>query len=85
MKNMRLTLKNSTGKELTVNIQALDFNVPTVNSVNCTCQVDSNGNLDRDYKCICNYIRHPRYLKNQIDIMFKFGIVETDFDKRAFN
>jgi len=85
MKNMRLTLTDSTGKELTVNIKALDFNVSTINSVNCSCREDSNGNLIRDYKCICNYIRHPRYLKNQIDIMFKFGIVETDFDKRAFN
>lgn len=85
LNRMLLRLTDSTGKDLTTNTKALDFNVPTLNDTTCTCSKDNNGNIVRDYKCICNYIRHPKYLKNQIDIMFKFGIIETDFDKRAFN
>ena len=86
LSKMELLLTNSLGKPLTTNIKALDYNIPTVNSMSCTCQNNpETGNIDRDFRCVCNYIRHPRYIKNQIDIMFKLGIVETDFDKRAFN
>ena len=85
MSRMNLILTNSLGKQLSTNIKAQDYNIPTINSTSCTCSTDSNGNIIRDYKCICCYIRHPRYIKIQIDLMFKFGIVETDFDKRVFN
>jgi hypothetical protein len=85
LNRMLLRLTDSTGKDLTTNTKALDYNVPTINDYTCSCGKDNDGNIVRDYKCICNYIRHPKYLKMQIDIMFKFGIIETDFDKRVFN
>ena len=86
LKKMDILLTNSTGKPLTVNIKILDYNVPVINSMTCICQNNSEtGNLERDYKCLCNYIRHPKYIKMQIDLMFKFGIIETEFDKRIFN
>jgi hypothetical protein len=81
---MRIT--DSIGKLLTTNTKAMDYNVPNIDSMSCTCQINKlTGNVERDYKCICTYMRHPRYKNFQLDIMFKFGIVETDFDKRAFN
>jgi hypothetical protein len=83
---LQLRLSNSLGKILTTNIKAYDYSIPTIGSTTCTCQSNPDtGNIDRDFRCLCNYIRHPRYIKNQVDLMFKFGIVETDFDKRAFN
>ena len=82
---MLLRITNSMGKDLTTNIKAQDTNVPTLSDTRCTCTTDSYGNYSRNYKCICSYIRHPRYIKNQLDLMFKLGIVETDFDKRPFN
>ena len=83
---LQLRLSNSLGKPLTTNIKAYDYNIPTISSNTCTCQSNPDtGNIDRDFRCLCNYIRHPRYIKNQVDLMFKLGIVETDFDKRAFN
>ena len=83
---MQLRLTNSIGKILTINTQAIDKYLPNLNSTTCTCTYDKyTGNVIKDYKCICSYIRHPRYLPIQINIMFKFGIVETDFDKRIFN
>lgn len=83
---LELRLTNSIGKLLCCNLLAMDFNVPNIDSVNCTCNNNKQtGNTERDYKCICTYMRHPRYINFQLDIMFKFGIVETDFDKRAFN
>jgi len=85
MTRMMLRITNSMGKDLTTNLIAQDFDVPSINSTTCTCITDNYGNISRDYTCICNYIRHPRYVKNQLDLMFKFGIVETDFDIRAFN
>ena len=81
---LELTLANPLGKELSINLNSLDYNTPNLNNTNCTCGIDNNGNTIRDYKCVCTYIRHPRFIKYQIDLMFKFGIVETDFDKRAF-
>ena len=81
---LELTLADPLGKELTINLKSQDYNVPNINITTCTCSTDANGNTIRDYKCVCTYIRHPRFIKYQIDIMFKFGIVETDFDKRAF-
>jgi len=81
-----IKLTNSLGKDLTTNILAQDFNTPGINNSTCTCTTDQHtGNIIRDYKCICSYIRHPRYINTQINIIFKFGIIETDFDKRAFN
>ncbi len=86
MNRMQINMTNSIGKELTTNINCQDINVPNINSTSCSCSTDpQTGDIIRDYKCICNYIRHPRFIKNQLDIMFKFGIIETDFDKRAFN
>jgi len=86
LNRMDIILTNSLGKPLSINVKALDYNVPTINSMTCICQTNQEtGNVERDFRCLCNYIRHPKYIKNQIDLMFKFGIVETDFDKRAFN
>ena len=82
---MMIRMANSLGKDLTININALDLNLKNLDSTTCSCSTDQYGNVKRDYKCICSYIRHPRYIKSQVDFMFKFGIVETDFDKRAFN
>ena len=78
--NIRIT--NSLGRDLSVNVQSLDFNVPTLNNTTCTCTPETNT---RDYSCICSYPRHPKFTSFQNNIMFKFGIVETDFDKRVFN
>jgi hypothetical protein len=86
LKKMDITLTNSLGKTLSVNVKALDFNVPDINTTSCICKSNmETGNIERNFRCLCNYIRHPRYIKNQIDLMFKLGVVETDFDKRAFN
>jgi len=86
MSRMVLLLTNSMGKELSTNVKAQDYVVPNVDSTNCICTIDNEtGNIIRDFRCLCNYIRHPRYIKTQVNLMFKFGIVETDFDKRAFN
>jgi hypothetical protein len=82
---MLLRLTNSMGKDLTTNVKAQDSNVSTLSDISCSCLTDQYGNYQRNYKCICSYIRHPRYIKNQLDLMFKLGIVETDFDKRPFN
>jgi hypothetical protein len=83
---MNIILTDSSGKQLSINIKSLDYNVPTINTMSCICKTDSEtGNIYRDFSCICNYIRHPRYIKYQVDLIFKFGIIETDFDKRAFN
>jgi hypothetical protein len=81
---MLLRLTNSMGKNLTTNILAQDNNVSTLSDTTCSCFTDQYGNYQRNYKCVCSYIRHPRYIKNQLDLMFKLGIVETDFDKRPF-
>ena len=85
MSRMLLRLTNSMGKDLTTNIKAQDSSVPNLSDTICTCTTDQFGNYQRNYKCICSYIRHPRYVKNQLDLMFKLGIVEIDFDKRPFN
>ena len=77
---MLIRITNSLGQDINPNTKLYDYNVPTINSKTCTCTADV-----KDYKCLCTYIRHPRYSKTQIDIMFKFGIIETDFDKRVFN
>lgn len=83
---IKLRIGDATGKTIPVNTIAMDMNTPNIDSKTCTCWNDPiTGNLTRDFKCICNYIRHPRYLKFQPNFMFKFGMVETDFDKRAFN
>lgn len=84
MSRMLLRLTNSMGKDLTTNIKAQDSAVSNISDRTCTCTTDQFGNYQRNYKCICSYIRHPRYIKNQLDLMFKLGIVETDFDKRPF-
>jgi hypothetical protein len=81
---MLLRFTNSMGKDLTTNVKAQDTNVSTLSDTTCSCFTDQYGNYQRNYKCICSYIRHPRYVKNQLDLMFKLGIVETDFDKRPF-
>ena len=73
------------GRNLTINIKTLDFDVPNINDTTCTCTYDEFNNIVRNYSCICNYIRHPRYIKNQIEIMFKFEIIECDFNKKIFN
>lgn len=85
MSRMLLRLTNSMGKDLTTNTKAQDMSVSNLSDTICTCTTDQFGNYQRNYKCICSYIRHPRYVKNQLDLMFKLGIVETDFDKRPFN
>lgn len=77
---------NSYGKDLTINTKALDYNVKNINNKICSCTIDNEtGNIKKDYKCICSYIRHPRYIEYQIDLMFRIGIYETEFDKRIFN
>ena len=86
MTKMRLILTNSMGKELSTNVKAQDKMVPNINLTSCICTTDpETGNITRDFKCLCNYIRHPRFIKSQINLMFKIGTVETDFDKRVFN
>jgi hypothetical protein len=82
---MLLNLTNSMGKQLTTNIIAQDDKLSNIDYTVCTCTTDINGNLVRDYKCICSYIRHPRYINHQVHFMFKFGIIETDMNIRAFN
>lgn len=85
MSRMEITLTNAIAKQLTTNTIAYDLNIPNVNTTSCTCTINSvTGNKERDYKCVCSYIRHPRYEKSQYDLMFKFGIIETDMNKRPF-
>jgi hypothetical protein len=85
LNRLLIRMASSLGKDLTVNINALDYNLSNLDTTACTCSTDQFGNIKRDYKCICSYLRHPRFIKSQVDFMFKFGIVETDFDKRVFN
>ena len=85
LERMLINLTNSMGKQLTTNLIAQDDKLSNFDSTICTCTVDSNGSIIRDYKCICSYIRHPRYIYHQVNFMFKFGIIETDMDIRAFN
>jgi len=85
MSRMMLRITNSMGKDLTTNIKAYDNNISNLSDTMCSCTTDQYGNYKRNYKCICSYIRHPRYSRHQIDILFKLGIVETDFDKKPFN
>ena len=80
-----INLTNSLGKQLTTNLIAQDDRLSNFDSTICTCTTDINGNIIRDYKCICTYFRHPRYDKFQFNIMFKFGLIETDMNTRAFN
>ena len=85
LERMLINLTNSMGKQLTTNIIAQDDKLSNFDSMLCTCTVDSNGNIIRDYKCISSYIRHPRYIRHQVNFMFKIGIIETDMNIRAFN
>ena len=80
-----INLTDSLGKQLTTNLIAQDDRLSNFDSITCTCTTDSNGNINRDYKCICTYFRHPRYTKFQVNLTFKFGIIETDMNIRAFN
>ena len=82
---MLLNLSNSMGKQLTTNLLAQDDKLSNFDNTKCTCTTDSNGNIVRDYKCICSYIRHPRYIYHQVNFMFKLGIIETDMSIRAFS
>ncbi len=85
VERMLINLTNSMGKQLTTNIIAQDNKLSNFDSTICTCSINSNGSIIRDYKCICSYIRHPRYISHQVNFMFKFGIIETDMNIRAFN
>ena len=85
LERMLINLTNSMGKQLTTNLIAQDDKLSNFDSTICTCTTDSNGSIIRDYKCICSYIRHPRYICHQVNFMFKFGIIETDMNIRAFN
>lgn len=85
LSRMQISFKNSLDKYITINTKVIDYNVPNIDDKICTCTYDEFNNIIRNYSCICNYIRHPRFIKIQNDIMFKFGIMETDFDKRVFN
>lgn len=82
---MLLNLTNSMGKQLTTNLLAQDDKLSNFDNIKCTCTTDTDGNVVRDYKCICSYIRHPRYIYHQVNFMFKLGIIETDMNVRAFN
>ena len=82
---MLINFKNALGNNLTTNIKAQDYNVPNLNFTTCICSYDDYNNMIRNHSCLCNYIRHPRYCKFQVDIMFKFSIIENNFDKRIFN
>ena len=85
IERMLINLTNSLGKQLTTNIIAQDDRLSNFDSTLCTCTTDLNGNIIKDYKCVCTYIRHPRYTSFQVNFMFKFGIIETDMNIRAFN
>lgn len=85
MNRLLINLKSSIGKDLTTNIKAQDYNVPNINLTKCICEYDEYNNIKRNYTCLCNYIRHPRYCKNQIDIMLRFNVIEANFDKRALD
>jgi hypothetical protein len=86
LERMLINLTNSLGKQLTTNIVAQDDKLSNFDSTICTCTTNkSDGSIIRDYKCVCSYIRHPRYVYHQVNFMFKFGIVETDMNIRAFN
>jgi hypothetical protein len=85
MNRMLINFKNALGTNLTTNIKAQDYNVPNLNLTTCICSYDDNNNIVRNYSCLCNYIRHPRYCKFQVDLMFKYSIIENNFDKRIFN
>lgn len=86
LSKMLLSITNAVNKPISTNTIAYDNEISNINSTLCTCSTNAiTGNKERDYKCICSYIRHPRYEKNQLDLMFKFGIIETDMNKRVFS
>ena len=85
LEKMELRIANSMGKQLTTNLIAQDDKLSNFDFTTCTCTLDLDGNNIRDYKCICSYIRHPRYIRHQNNFMFKIGIIETDMNIRAFN
>lgn len=85
LNQLLINMTNSMGKQLTINKLAQDTKISNIDSTICTCTTDANGDIIRDYKCICTYIRHPRYIYNQINLMFKVGVIETDMNIRAFN
>lgn len=85
LKSLTITLQDSKGKQLqtVVDQSFIDSHVSASNT--CVCQRDANGAVVRDYRCSCNYIRHPFYRKFQNTLMFKIGVVENDIDKGIFN
>lgn len=85
LKQLLINFKNPIGSNLTVNINSLDYNVPNLKKNECICSRDNNFNLVKNYSCLCSYIRHPKYLKFQNDIMLKIGVINTEFETRVFN
>jgi hypothetical protein len=86
LNSLTISLQNSLGQALktVVDNTFVDTHVQTTNK--CTlCSRDANGNVVRDFRCCCNYMRHPFYAKFQNTLMFKVGVVETDIDKGIFN
>ena len=70
---LTLTLSDSFGNPL--QMPFLDYYVTTGKICNCT---------GTNYACPCFYIRHPFYKWLQVQYMIKFGVVETEIDKKIF-
>jgi len=70
---LTLTLSDSFGNPL--QMPFLDYYVTTGKICNCT---------GTNYACPCFYIRHPYYKWLQVQYMIKFGVVETEIDKKIF-
>ena len=70
---LTLTLSDSFGNAL--QMPYLDYYVTTGKLCNCT---------GTNYACPCTYIRHPFYKWLQVQYMIKFGVVETEIDKKIF-
>ena len=81
--NLTIKICNSQGVQLNINQSALDNNIKTLNS--CYCIDILTKTYNKKYNCCCCYFRHPYFLKNQNNLLFKIGVVETDIDKRVFN
>jgi len=71
----RLTLNLSDSFGNPLQMPNLDYYVTTGKICNCT---------GTNYACPCFYIRHPYYKWLQVQYMIKFGVVETEIDKKIF-
>jgi hypothetical protein len=78
--SLAITFRDSCGKLLIAPF--LNYNIDTSNK--CECEINQNGEIITNYKCVCNYIRHPHYLNLQNHTLLKIGILQPNISKKVF-